>query len=80
MAAVRAAGYSDAQITESIAYIGLAIPRTNTERGSAVLGGVALSLFDPWIALAAAVACWWLLVGREQKAPVAAPATGVEHP
>lgn len=62
------------------AYIGLAIPRSNAERGSAVLGGVALSLFDPWIALAAAVACWWLLVGREQDAPVAVPATGGEHP
>ena len=49
------------------AYIGLAIPRSNAERGSAVLGGVALSLFDPWIGLAVAVACWWLLVGREPR-------------
>ena len=55
------------------AYIGMGIPRTNAERGSAVLGGVALSLFDPWIALAAAVACWWLLVGREPRAAAAAP-------
>ena len=61
------------------AYIGMAIPRTNAERGSAVLGGVALALFDPWIALAAAVACWWLLVGREQKDPAGPPATREEH-
>jgi hypothetical protein len=60
------------------AYIGMGIPRSNAERGSAVLGGVALSLFDPWIALAAAVACWWLLVGREHK-PVVAPAAAEEH-
>ena len=59
------------------AYIGMGIPRTNAERGSAVLGGVALSLFDPWIALAAAVACWWLLVGREPKPVV--PATPAEE-
>ncbi|WP_222928123.1 hypothetical protein [Luteimonas viscosa] len=56
------------------AYIGMAIPRTNAERGCAVLGGVALSLFDPWIALALAVAAWWLLVGRDPKAPAPAEA------
>lgn len=60
------------------AYIGMGIPRSNAERGSAVLGGVALSLFDPWIALAAALACWWLLVGREQK-PATATASAEEH-
>ncbi|HSD16630.1 MAG TPA: hypothetical protein VLC71_05125 [Thermomonas sp.] len=48
------------------AYVGMALPRTNAERGCALLGGVALALFDPWIALAIAVASWWLLVGREQ--------------
>lgn len=57
------------------AYIGMAIPRTNAERGSAVLGGVALSLFDPWIALAAALACWCLLVGREPKQAAVPAAT-----
>ena len=56
------------------AYIGMAIPRTNAERGCAVLGGVALSLFDPWIALALAVAAWWLLVGREPRATATAAA------
>lgn len=60
------------------AYIGMGIPRSNAERGSAVLGGVALSLFDPWIALAAALACWWLLVGREQK-PATATASAEER-
>lgn len=58
------------------AYIGMAIPRTNAERGSAMLGGVALSLFDPWIGLAVAVACWWLLVGREQPPQ---PASAIEE-
>ncbi|MBJ6978382.1 MULTISPECIES: hypothetical protein [unclassified Luteimonas] len=61
------------------AYIGMGIARTNAERGSAVLGGVALSLFDPWIALAAAVACWWLLVGREPRTAASAPGAAEDH-
>jgi hypothetical protein len=62
------------------AYIGMAIPRDNAERGSALLGGVALALFDPWVALALGVACWWLLVGREQP-PRPTPSTLHEgHP
>ena len=61
------------------AYIGMALPRNNAERGSALLGGVALALFDPWIALALAVACWWLLVGREQKGAAPASAIHEEH-
>src|SRR5690606_21363225 len=60
------------------AYIRAGTPPRHAERGSAVLGGVALSLFDPWIALAAALACWWLLVGREQK-PATATAGAEEH-
>ncbi|MGY1410254.1 MULTISPECIES: hypothetical protein [unclassified Luteimonas] len=64
------------------AYIGMAIPRNNAERGSALLGGVALALFDPWIALAVAVACWFLLVGREQKgspSPAPIPASDIHE-
>ncbi len=53
------------------AYIGMAIPKDAANRGAALLTGIAIALFDPWIGLAVGVGGWLLLVGH---LPVATPA------
>ena len=57
------------------AYIAMAIPRTNASRGTALLIGVALALFEPWIGLAIGILASLLLVGfeREESIVEAAP-------
>ena len=62
------------------AYVAMAIPKTNASRGTALLVGAALALFEPWIGLAIGVSACLLLVGLErEQAPAAEPAT-VEPP
>jgi hypothetical protein len=51
------------------AYLGMAIPRDNTSRGTALLTGIALALFEPWIGLLVGIVAWALLVGV-RAAPV----------
>lgn len=58
-------------------YLGMAIPRDATARGCALLTGVALALFDPWVGLGVGVLAWALLVGREPAAP---PSPSPESP
>jgi hypothetical protein len=48
------------------AYIAMAIPKTNAGRGTALLIGVALALFEPWIGLAIGISASLLLVGLER--------------
>ena len=58
------------------AYVAMAIPKTNASRGTALLVGAALALFEPWIGLAIGVTACLLLVGLErEQAPAAEPAT-----
>jgi hypothetical protein len=52
------------------AYIGMALPRDAASRGAALLTGIALVLFEPWLGLLVGITACFLLVGRE--APVSA--------
>jgi hypothetical protein len=45
------------------AYVAMGIPRTQIERGVAVLTAVALAIFSPWIGMAIGIAAVLLLVG-----------------
>lgn len=45
------------------AYVAMAIPRDNTERGTALLIAMGLALFSPWVGLAIAVGATLLLTG-----------------
>jgi hypothetical protein len=53
------------------AYIGMAIPRDAANRGAALLTGIALALFDPWIGLLVGIGAWLLLVGRDSAGATA---------
>ncbi len=48
------------------AYIAMAIPRSNASRGTALLIGAAIAMFEPWIGLAIGIAASFLLVGFER--------------
>jgi len=56
------------------AYIAMAIPQNAASRGTALLGGMALAFFEPWIGLSVAVLATLLLVGRETEPVAASPA------
>jgi len=66
------------------AYIAMAIPRTATGRGTALLIGTALAVFEPWLGLLIGIGATLLLTGweRDQDPPVApqpaAPLTGFD--
>lgn len=49
------------------AYIAMAIPRTATARGTALLVGTALAVFDPWLGLLVGITATLLLVGWERN-------------
>lgn len=50
------------------AYIAMAIPKTNTSRGTVVLIGAGLAFFEPWVGLLFGVAATILLVGWDRNA------------
>ena len=66
------------------AYIAMAIPRTATGRGTALLIGTALAVFEPWLGLLIGIGATLLLTGWERDddpsgAPqAAAPLTGFD--
>lgn len=66
------------------AYIAMAIPRTATGRGTALLIGTALAVFEPWLGLLIGIVATILLTGweRDDDQPVtpqeAAPLTGFD--
>jgi len=66
------------------AYIAMAIPRTATGRGTALLIGTALAVFEPWLGLLIGIGATLLLTGweRDQDPPAAAqqsaPLTGFD--
>ncbi len=66
------------------AYIAMAIPRTATGRGTALLIGTALAVFEPWLGLLIGIAATLLLTGweRDEDPPAAArqaaPLTGFD--
>jgi len=45
------------------AYVAMAIPETPEERGVALMTGVALTLFDPWLGLLVGISATFLIVG-----------------
>ncbi|MEO6102509.1 MAG: hypothetical protein ABIP44_02590 [Pseudoxanthomonas sp.] len=49
------------------AFIAMAIPRTATARGTALLVGAALAMFEPWVGLLVGIAATLLLVGWERN-------------
>lgn len=49
------------------AYIAMAIPRSATARGTALLVGTALALFEPWLGLLVGIATTLLLTGWERN-------------
>lgn len=56
------------------AYIAMAIPRTATSRGTAMLIGTALAVFEPWLGLLIGIVATLLLTGWERdQGPPAAP-------
>lgn len=65
------------------AYIGMSIPRDASARGSALLTGAALAVFEPWIGLLIGIAACVFLVGLDHDRPAAeagasAPPTGFD--
>ncbi|HLM53648.1 MAG TPA: hypothetical protein VK325_08695 [Pseudoxanthomonas sp.] len=58
------------------AYIAMAIPRTPTARGTALLIGTALAVFEPWLGLVIGIAATLVLTGWERDAE--APTVGQE--
>lgn len=61
------------------AYIAMAIPKTNASRGTALLIGVALALFEPWIGLAIGIAASLLLVGFDSEESSSAAADALHR-
>ena len=55
------------------AYIAMAIPRSATARGTALLVGTALAIFEPWVGLLVGIAATLLLVGWERTPDPAHP-------
>ena len=49
------------------AYIGMTIPRDATSRGTALLTGTALAVFEPWLGLLVGISACLLMVGLERK-------------
>ncbi len=49
------------------AYVALSLVDGDEERGVAILGGMALATFDPWIGLSISVAATFLLVGFQRQ-------------
>lgn len=66
------------------AYIAMAIPRTSTGRGTALLIGTALAVFEPWLGLLIGIAATLLLTGwerdQEPSAAVQSAASPVAPP
>jgi hypothetical protein len=65
------------------AYIGMTLPRDAISRGTALLVGTAIAVFEPWIGLLVGVSACLLLVGLERDTPasaeaVATPPTGFD--